>query len=163
MSNRRMDEENKKHICSFPNCGKRFFHSTDLNRHQRSKHGAGLKRPGRRCQGPPGSAVYPGLVMHEGVQRAEVETADMSGLMTVGDSGCNIPPHMSPSILSPQETLPGSLETLPIKSDRGDDGAQLIIKSGDDGAQLIIKSGDDGAQVIKSDPGDDDTEDSSQS
>ena len=40
-------EEEKKEVCPEAGCGKRFFHRTDLYRHQRIKHGAEPKRRGR--------------------------------------------------------------------------------------------------------------------
>jgi len=47
-SKRRTDVENKKFVCHYEGCDKRYFNSTDLNRHQRATHGASRKRPGRK-------------------------------------------------------------------------------------------------------------------
>lgn len=95
-SNRRMDEENKKYRCSYPDCGKRFFHSTDMNRHQRTKHGASMKRSGRQSST---LSVYPGEIIRRGGDIPEFSDCDrqqsqleLAGLLeTSKHHGTNVP------------------------------------------------------------------------
>jgi len=76
----RTDYENKRYVCNYDGCDKRFFHSTALNRHQTTAHGAAPKGPGTRGKRRSHNIDYSNMIgiqpMHAASATYDVQEAD---------------------------------------------------------------------------------------